>query len=230
MNVSEQLRRSTKQFARCFYCDKLLAVRIILFILFGLTPLWFYILECIQLWYIRMFQVIGDDAEAYIHNSKLPAAVRCMMIFVCLPLLYVTHVSLPMLNMPFWATHFVFNIFAFPVSLGKSGWTGIVTENELRKEREKNELNELEKGNDNSFNPDTELLEKTYVCGTTKLVIKGDAFVILKNGVDNINGNVRIVPDGIDLVVPSRGVMKLKYDGEDLKTTNGLVYKKVASK
>ena len=122
MIISLTLRDSVEHLKMCFYADKLLAVRIILFIITGFWALWMFVAECIFLFLIRLLQVVGDETREYIKNSELPASVRCVVMLIVSPIIYVKFVALPFLYMPFWVVRFFYNCVAFATSLGKSGW------------------------------------------------------------------------------------------------------------
>lgn len=270
MNVAEQLKRSTKQFTKCFFKDRLLVLRIILFIVFTTSlvwwllvratnseydltvltylfmvfalasPLWYYLVECVLLFMIRMLQAAGDFLENIIHDEKLPGSVRVAMILVCYPIIALRYVTLPMLNIPFWVVHFFFNVFSFVTSLGKSGWSDIVTAREsklnieLSNDMDENKLVAVE-ANTNSNEPSkpievekqTSQIER-YTCKNAEIIIEKDNFKYLIDGTQKIEGKVKIKRNQV-LLVSQKGTMTLTKVDDGLQAVSGLVYKKVAS-
>ena len=122
MNVLSTLRGISWQLQSCFYKDRKLAARIIIFLFTGMVALWLFICECVLLWVIRLLQIVGEECKLFIKNERFSSSVRCVFMLICAPIMYMTFVALPFMYMPLWANNFFFNCFAYITSLGKSGW------------------------------------------------------------------------------------------------------------
>ena len=128
MNIAVTIKTKAEQLKLCFYPDKGLTGRILLFIFTGFTVLWTFVVECLFAWLIRMFQIVGVETKKFIHDEKLPSGVRCIFMLVCSPIMYLTYVVLPFFYMIYWMIDFCFNCLAYITSLGKSGWKEITFE------------------------------------------------------------------------------------------------------
>ncbi len=126
MNVKNQLILNTQQFVKCFFADdKFFAVRLIVFIVTGLSAFWFYLLDAVFLFLIRLIQIPGEELDCFIKDDSKPSLVRSVMLIVLSPVAYLRYLILPFLYMIYWACNFLFNCFAYINSLGESGWSGI---------------------------------------------------------------------------------------------------------
>ena len=129
MNTKETLKKIANQLTMCFYNgenDKLLGARIVIFLFTGLAVLWFFIVECIFIFLIAMFQSIGEEYENFIKDEERSALVRVAFMCLGFPLHMINFVCPAFMIMVVWIMDFIFNCFAFITSLGKSGWKTII--------------------------------------------------------------------------------------------------------
>jgi len=102
------------------------AGRIIIFLLFGwimVVPTFVYL--CFSLLFIRAMQVPTDVMEKFLNSEHHPA-VKCMLMFLCPFLLAIKYVYIPLLQINLWIANFVYNCEIWVVTLGKSGWIGLI--------------------------------------------------------------------------------------------------------
>ncbi|MGN0768306.1 MAG: hypothetical protein ACI4M8_03010 [Christensenellales bacterium] len=125
MNVAEQLKKNAMQFSNCFYYDKMLGLRIFLFIVTAFAPMVFFVVESIFLWAIRLLQVSGEELIKYLKDATMANSVKCLLTILCSPVIYLRFVLLSFIYIPYWLFRFLANCFDFCVSLGKSGWYGL---------------------------------------------------------------------------------------------------------
>ncbi|MBR2480536.1 MAG: hypothetical protein IKM01_04795 [Clostridia bacterium] len=129
MNTKETLKKIANQLTMCFYNgenDKLLGVRILIFLFTGLAVLWFFIAECLYIFLMAMVQSVGAEYEKFIKDEERSALVR--VAFMCLgyPLYMINFIYPAFMIIGVWLIDFIFNCFAFITSLGKSGWKTII--------------------------------------------------------------------------------------------------------
>lgn len=126
MNVSKQLRAVTNQFVSCFSNDKLLAVRIILFIITGFTALWFFIADAIYLFTIKSMQIAADELDSFIKDENRPESIRCTMLIIAYPMTIFRYCCVPFMYVGYFYVHFFYNVFACMTGVGACKWTGII--------------------------------------------------------------------------------------------------------
>ena len=125
MNLGKQLSVMAGQFRACFTSDKLLWARILLFIIFGLWGVMcFFIIVALFGFVQRMFGAIGDELDFFVKDEKRSPLVRTAMLMVASPISIFRYVFVPFFTMFIYIFNFLFNAFAYIVSLGQSGWHG----------------------------------------------------------------------------------------------------------
>ncbi|MDE6597475.1 MAG: hypothetical protein K2K60_02420 [Clostridia bacterium] len=123
MDFKKELQTISLQLKNCFYSeDNFIGLRTVIFIVTGLSALWFYIADTVFLFFIRLFQTTGDELDKFVRDENKPTLLRCVMLVTVLPITYLRYIVVPFLYLPYWLTKFLFNCFAYITSLGKSGW------------------------------------------------------------------------------------------------------------
>ena len=69
-----------------------------------------------------------------------------------------------------------------------------------------------------------------YGCKNIVILIQNDVFSYYVNQQLETFGRVKSIENTLELISPDAGVLKMKKEGNDLKDSNGTIYKKVASK
>ncbi len=131
MNFKETIKNKTEQFKMCFFNDKCLPARIVIFICTGLCALWFYLADIIWMalaegFVLALFRSVGGEYNAVIKNENRAPSFRVVYMVMGYPIFMIANVVPAFLNMVTAVADILFNSLAFITSLGKSQWKEIV--------------------------------------------------------------------------------------------------------
>ena len=131
MNFKETIKNRTEQFKMCFFNDKCLPARIVIFICTGLCALWFYLVDIIWMalaegFVLALLRSVGGEYNGIIKNENRAPSFRAAYMVMGYPIFMIANVVPAFLNMVTAVADILFNSFAFITSLGKSQWKEIV--------------------------------------------------------------------------------------------------------
>ncbi len=125
MDFERQISVMAAQFRACFKADEWLWARILLFIIFGIWGVAGIFVSVVLFGFVQsMFVSIGDELDLFVKNEKRSPLVRTAMLVMACPITYLRYVIAPMFSMIIYIFNFLYNAFAYIVSLGSSGWHG----------------------------------------------------------------------------------------------------------
>lgn len=123
MNYGKQLSVMAGQIRACFTADKWLWARILLFLIFGLSVVLWCFLGVVFVGFLQsIFTSIGGELDHFVTDEHRSPLVRSTMLIVAFPISLIRYTVAPFFSIVIYLYNFMFNIFAFVVSLGKSGW------------------------------------------------------------------------------------------------------------
>ena len=107
----------------CFYKDKSLIWRIIIFIFTWMCVLWAFMAQAVLLFILTFMQIPSEGIYSLAKDEKLNPLIRVVLLTIAYPIVFMCLVVLPFFQMFLWIMQFLFNCFAYLTSLGKSGWS-----------------------------------------------------------------------------------------------------------
>ncbi len=117
-----QIAAYANQLKNCFYKDRMLALRILVFIFTGMCVIWLFLGLALFLFLITLMQVPAEGLNAFIKDENISPAVRITRILVAYPVAALVYIVSPFLQIILWLMQFFYNCFAYITSLGESGW------------------------------------------------------------------------------------------------------------